>query len=122
MLRTKTWIYIISVIFLLSAGSALLIYTRPAGSVVNIYLDGELVRTVDLSKVDGAESFVLRSERGENTVLIENGRIRVADADCPDRVCVDSGWLTGSAPIVCLPHRLVIEFSEKSGGVDAVAG
>ena len=31
------------------------------------------------------------------------------------------GWLSNSAmPIVCLPHKLVIEFTEDTGGVDAL--
>lgn len=120
MVKTKTWIIIISAIFLLSLVFSLLIFLRPRrAGTAEIYVDGELIRTVDLNN---DETFTVDTGRGVNTVLVSAGRIRVIDADCPDRVCVKSGWLTGSAPIVCLPHRLVISFSSDTGGPDAVAG
>ena len=56
-------------------------------------------------------------ERGSNTIQVEPGRIRVLEADCPDQVCVRQGWISDEVtPIVCLPHRLVIQVS---GGTDA---
>lgn len=95
---------------------------RPDGSVANIYVDGRLVRSVDLDALTAAETFTVDTGRGENVILAEHGRIRVQSSDCPDQVCVNDGWLTSAAPIVCLPHRLVIEFSHPSDtGVDAEA-
>ncbi len=122
MVKTKTWIIIISAIFLLSLVFSALIWLRPQkANVAEIYVDGELYRTVDLSEANEDETFTVDTGRGVNTVLVSAGKIRVVDADCPDGVCVKSGWLTGSAPIVCLPHRLVIKLAD-SGGLDAVAG
>ncbi|MBR4895991.1 MAG: NusG domain II-containing protein, partial [Clostridia bacterium] len=64
---------------------------------------------------------------GENTVRVETGRIRIVSADCPDKICVDTGWISDSAaPIVCLPHRLVIRLEEgpadDARALDGVAG
>ena len=58
-----------------------------------------------------------------NTVEIKDHMIHVSDADCPDRICVDTGWIGGdrkSVPIVCLPNQLVIEFEKSSA--DGFAG
>ena len=47
---------------------------------------------------------------GHNTVHVEPGAISVTEADCPDGICVRQGKLTtAGVPIVCMPHRLVIE-------------
>ena len=55
-----------------------------------------------------------------NTVEIKDHKIHVKDADCPDQTCVKMGWLSSSSmPIVCLPHKMVIEFTDGSD-VDAV--
>lgn len=96
------------------------LHNRPAlGAVANIYLDGECIRSVDLSAVREAETFTVTCEEGVNTILIEPGRICVSEADCPDRVCVVSGWLSDSAaPIVCLPHRLVIRLEAAEDSLD----
>ena len=52
---------------------------------------------------------------------IKDRQIRVKDADCPDKTCVGMGWLSSSSmPIVCLPHKLVIQFTDDTGDVDAL--
>ena len=79
------------------------------GAVANIYVDGVCVLSVDLSELAAPESCIIPNGLGVNVIEMERGRIRVAEADCPDQVCVRSGWLSDSAsPIVCLPHKLVI--------------
>lgn len=77
----------IAAALLLSAAAAMALYGLPAaGTVANIYLDGECIRSVDLSTVQEAEVFTVTCEKGVNTILIEPGRICVSDADCPDQV------------------------------------
>ena len=116
MIKNRTWIIIFAVLLLISLGAAFLIFLRPtSGSVAKIYLDGELIRSIDLSEVTEGYEFTVQSERGVNVVRVEKGRICVKEADCPDKVCVHSGWLKNSAaPICCLPHKLVIKI-EKDG-------
>ena len=76
----------------------------------------------------GAHYLTVESDAGVNIIQIEPGQIRILEADCPDQVCVQAGWLTDSAaPIVCLPHRLVIRLEKTAAGnqtdlqIDAVS-
>lgn len=47
---------------------------------------------------------------GTNIVQIAAGKVRVTSADCPDHYCVSHAPISTSAePIVCLPHKLVVE-------------
>jgi hypothetical protein len=124
-ISTKVWAAGILAVLLVSAGCALWLSTRAApGRVANLYVDGACIRSVDLSQVTEPETYTVEDDLGVNIIQIEPGRIRVLEADCPDQVCVQAGWLSDSAaPIVCLPHRLVIRL-EGSGadvGVDAVS-
>lgn len=123
MAKTGTWVAIILVILLLSLAASLCLWLRPAdGKIAEIYVDGKLYKSVDLSKVTGSERITVSTERGVNVILLEPGRIRVEAADCPDKVCVDAGWLENSAaPIVCLPHRVVIKLTGKTA-LDTEAG
>ena len=108
MLKTKTWAIILAVILVLSGAAALFLYVRqPSGTDVEILQDGKTIKTIDLSKVKEPYSFVIEDPKGgSNTVLVEPGRICISEADCPDQICVQRGWLPdGTAPIVCLPHR-----------------
>ena len=119
MVKTKTWVFLIAGFLLVFLAAGAILYTRPApGTVANIYRDGVVVRSVDLSLVTEPYEFTLTDARGSNVVRVEPGRIAVIGADCPDKVCVEAGWRSDSAsPIVCLPHRLVIRIER-----DAAAG
>lgn len=123
MARTRTWVIVILAILVLSVAASVYLWTRkPGGHVARIFVDGELVREIDLDKLTVPERFTVTTDRGENVILAEPGRVRVESADCPDQVCVHAGWLADSAaPIVCLPHRLVIELAGETS-LDAEVG
>ena len=58
-----------------------------------------------------------------NTILVEPGRIRVSEADCPDQICVHQGFISdGTTPIVCLPNKLIIQIIGGGEALDAAAG
>lgn len=82
-----------------------------------IYLDGELLKTVPLSEEC---EFTVECGNGCNVVTVRGGTVSVTDADCPDKVCVRTGAISGGAvPIVCLPHRLEIRVVNGEDGLDA---
>lgn len=124
MKSTKFWIVAVSALFAVSAVAAyLLMNSFAGGTTANIYLDGECVRSIDLSSV--TEDFEFTVTGGyENTIRVSAGKICVAHADCPDKVCVSQGWISnGVAPVVCLPNRLVIQIEDEPGadsGYDAI--
>ncbi len=106
-----------------SAAAFILFRHTASGTIANIYLDGECIRSIDLAKVTEPETISVSCGAGSNIIYVEPGRIRVLEADCPDQICVGSGWLTDSAmPIVCLPHKLVIRLETTAGsGIDGVS-
>lgn len=123
MLKTKTWIVIISIIFAVSLICSLAALGRPAeSSLVEVVQEGQVIREIDLTTVTGEYSFVVESENGSNTVTVQPGRICISEADCPDKTCVNQGWLNNSSlPIVCMPHRLIIRWAEEVSAYDAIA-
>ena len=79
----------------------------PTGNTADVYIDDKLVQTIDMTVDD---TYEFNTDRGSNTVVVEFGKIRVSDADCPDKVCVNMGWKSRRGEtITCLPHKLVIE-------------
>lgn len=59
----------------------------PHGTHVNIVQDGTELYTFDLSSAED-QTFEIAYEGRVNTVQIENGRIRMLEAECPDQTCV----------------------------------
>ena len=81
-----------------------------------IYQNGELIKTVELS--ENAE-FTVTCAEGFNVITVKDGKICVSSADCPDKICVKQGKISGAVPIVCLPHRLEIRVVDGDDDVDA---
>ena len=82
-----------------------------------IYLNGELVRTVDLSK---DQIFVI-SDRYHNVIQVSDGKISVVESDCPGQDCVHSGSISTLGRIlVCLPNGLEIRITSAEADVDFV--
>ncbi len=53
---------------------------------------------------------------------VRDGVVRCVASSCPDQVCVRSGSLTPSRPIVCAPNGVVASLtSSRGGGLDAVS-
>ncbi len=55
------------------------------------------------------------------TVVIDDGEVYVKDADCPDKICVNTGRIKNGS-VVCLPAHVMIEFVRNNGENDAYAG
>ena len=121
MIKTRTWIWLIAALaILLAALSAWLLFFR-TGHTVQVVQNGVVIREINLDRVTEEEIFTVPApDGGSNTVTVQPGRICVSAADCPDQICVQRGWLTEGAPIVCMPHRLVIQ-TVGASNADAVS-
>ena len=91
------------------------VFYSGANDTAEITVNGEVVETLNLHR---DQRFTVKTEWGENTVVVENGTIWIAEATCLDQVCVRRGACRSGIPIVCLPNRLVISFSNV-GAADA---
>lgn len=79
-----------------------------------ILQNNKVIYSFDLSKEEDRSFRIESTDGGWNEVMIENGKICISDADCPDKTCVHTGFLRSEGvPIVCLPHKLVIRFSDE---------
>lgn len=119
-MKYKVFVIIIAVILVAGIIGSISVLNAPQKNTVRILADGEERYVIDLSTAEDT-TFDIKTDGHVNTIEIKDQRIRVASADCPDKTCVNMGWLSTSAmPIVCLPHRLVIEYADSPDGVDAV--
>lgn len=109
--KTLFWIVLFAVIALAAGGYSM--FAGAEGTTASVYVDGELYGTYDLTAVVIPYEVTIRTETGYNTLRISHGGIEVAEADCPGQDCVRQGRIQDSLlPIVCLPHKLVIEIDE----------
>ncbi len=95
------------------------IFVKKDGDIAVVKVDGRIVRELNLKTDNVVE--VGGYQGGINRIETKDGKVRMTTADCPDELCVKTGWInkTGET-IVCLPHRVVVEIQGKSEGVDSI--
>ncbi len=77
-----------------------------SGSSITVTSDGEVIYKGTLADI--TEPIEVNSNKlGYNKIIITNSGAKVTEADCPDKLCIEQSK-KGTYPIVCLPHKLVI--------------
>lgn len=117
-MKTKVWILLLAILALACSVLSLWLFWPREADSVKIWSEGKLLRTVSLAQ---DTTFTVETPAGTNVITVQDGKVAVTEANCPDRYCVARGFCSGGAQIVCLPHRLVLEFV-TGGAVDSVAG
>ena len=113
------------ILILLLTGLALLGFaflSGRGGASAQVSVDGKIIAVYPLSE-DRTE--VINTPEGKNRLEIKDGRVRVTDADCPDKLCVNQGWISMKGQsVICLPHKLTVkitgEEAPESKGADIV--
>ena len=115
---------VILIAVLLAAGVLMavlvLLLSRP-GAEVQVRVGGRIVASYSLDADREVE--IAGADGGSDLLVIKDGGARIAEASCPDRLCVGMGVIrrTGQS-IVCLPNRIVVEIvGPAAGSVDAVS-
>jgi hypothetical protein len=64
------------------------------------------------------DAFFVPDERPEVKIVVHDGRVRFAHSNCPDKICVNAGFLSipGEAA-VCLPNKIVLKVEAKDGNM-----
>ena len=97
------------------AGLLFINFTKVQGDKVVVKVNG--VETYAYSLSENTQFEIKTGENNENinVVVIENGKVRVTEADCPDGICKEYRPISYvGETIVCLPHKVVIEIVGES--------
>lgn len=110
---------ILIIIVLCVAVSGLFLYMnfgKEEPAKVMIFVDGVERGSYSLSEDTKVEV------NGTNTLAIENGKVRMEEADCPDQICVHHKAISkNKESIVCLPNKVVVEIvSSETTELDSI--
>ena len=122
-LRPRAADFVLAAFILLCAGALAVLFYRGAGaegSVAVVRAEGvvcaRLPLHTDADYTCASLGYTLR-------VRVSDGRVRVIDADCPNRDCVRSAAISRPGQsIVCLPARVTVSVEGAAADYDIVAG
>ena len=112
--------------------SGIIIYHNRAGQnktyskkgYATILQDGEVIATYNLDEASDSDFTITSENDCYNKIEILGGDIRIYESSCPEKICINQGWLSDSmVPIVCMPNKLVIILSDTpyEASVDAIS-
>ena len=49
-------------------------------------------------------------------IEVKDGKCRAIDVDCPNQICVHTGWISEDyqVPIICLPNGISVQIDEQN--------
>ncbi len=121
--KQKLVIIIIAAVFFISAAVSAYMLLSDKCDTVEIISGGKVLYTIDISREPDRE-IVVEYKGRKNVIAIKDHEIYMKEAECPDHTCIKTGKLSKSGvPIVCLPNKLIIKYSDNGseGDVDAAA-
>ena len=88
------------------------------GELVVVYQEGEKIQELSLHK----DREILIENSYTNKLKVENGKVSIAESDCPGMDCVHSGWIWEKGrSLVCLPNRVEVRIEgETESDVDFI--
>ena len=110
-MKTRTWILLIGLVLIACSLLIWCFWKQEDCGRAEVWQDGKLMYTLDLSR--DCEIRVESSD-GYNIITVRDGKAAVTGSDCPNGYCMQQGFQC-SGQIVCLPHRLVIRFTDQNG-------
>ncbi|MCL2087230.1 MAG: NusG domain II-containing protein [Oscillospiraceae bacterium] len=116
---------VVAIIFVLIIAAAVVFFNRSDAKTAVIIQNRQVLYKINLEAVESEYELLIGGDRGiTNTVTIRPGAIGVSHADCPDKICVKTGFIeSGARPIICLPNRLEVKIiNESDNNIDVVTG
>lgn len=84
--------------------------------------DGQVLKQINLSQLKNPETLTYNYEGIKQVIVAERGQIRFSESDCPDKICVKTGWLNKPGDkSVCMPSKVVITIIGENKKVDSIA-
>ena len=107
----KNWIYLVLLVLIVLT-LFLIFIPKKSGTKARLTIKGEVIKEFDLNQSEViTENF--SSYGADITIEIKNGAIRVLDSDCPDKICVHTGYISNiTQTAVCMPNKAVLEIIE----------
>lgn len=124
----KADIALAMILVIICVATSIVVYgSGSSGTSAIVKIDGKIYGEYDLGRDRVIE---IDTEWGHNELTVKDGKIRMSDADCPDRYCVHQfesvgGIHASNQTIVCLPHKLAVSIRQEahtSDETDAVSG
>ena len=80
------------------------------GKYISVQVNGEEIKKIIFDQKIIGNTIPINTEYGYNLIEIGDEKVRVIEAECPDKIDVKQGYISRiGETIVCLPNKMVVE-------------
>ena len=109
---------IIGIILLGSIAAAVIMNRSGGGTRTAVIRCGDVRQELSLDK-DGS----FRFEGIDAGFEVKNGKIRMTEVPCPDKICEKTGYIGSSGQsIICVPNKIMVSVVGSDESVDVTVG
>lgn len=106
----KVLIFVVVLLTILSLGFIKRQAFSNQSKFISIQVDGKEVKKIIFDEEIIGKTIPINSEYGYNLIEIGDEKVRVIEADCPDKIDVRQGYISKiGETIVCLPNKMIVE-------------
>lgn len=119
-MKKRDFIVIFCIMALVVFSFIIMKITEKTGEKVIIYQNKQEYKTVSLNK---NQTIQIPTKTGYNVVKIQDGKVEMIEASCPDQICVHHRKISNTGEtIVCLPNKVVVEIvGQTEKKLDSIA-
>lgn len=104
---SKTDVLLIAIIVILALTVAAFAPAKYRADEIRFFADDHLVKCVKVGQDSIMVRVKIKSAEGDVDFIVQNGRVRAQSADCPNHICMRSGWKESPGEaIICAPNRI----------------
>jgi len=120
MLTRNDRILIIGLVTVVSLFFVKLFFISSEGSEALIQVGNSRTQRVSLRMDRRIE---IKGEKGKAVIEVKDGRVRVVESSCFQKICVNTGWIDKPGQnIICLPNKVLVTIEGKeSPKIDAIS-
>ena len=99
-----------------------LVYRADAPLTAEISVNGTIVNTIDLYNPTPNQFINISGPLGTSVAEVKPGAIRMQFSPCPDRICMETGWIDQPGQVIaCVPNKIIIKINPDKNSVDAIS-
>lgn len=120
-LNKKDILLITGILLIILLSFFIINQTSSSGNYVTIEQNGKIIEQLSLERNTTID---IRDYSGKiiNTLSIEDKKVGMAYADCPDQICVKHKKISkNNESIICLPNKVIITVVSNNHEIDGVA-
>lgn len=94
-----------------------LLFNDGKGTEIIIEAKDTVIKEIPIKEYKNNKSkiYYIEGEIGISKVEVKDGKVRMLESPCPNKICVDTNWIEKPGEIIaCIPNKIIIRIRKPN--------